>query len=146
MSELDAQSQKLGLRGVLEVYTTSARMVGTANATGAIAGGVAFNALGQNTLLQGSIKVAIGLFLAGILAFTISYVALMIGTIQMDNYFMASKDLSDWEKVIWPQKKKPNVFLTSARRNIIAGLAMGFLSFVCFLIGLANVFVTVVHL
>ena len=74
--------ERLGLRGTLDLISNALRTVGTANATGAITAGASFRFIPD---LQWAIKQITMMFLFGILAFAISYMALLITTIEMEN-------------------------------------------------------------
>jgi hypothetical protein len=57
-------------KAFIEIYNSGLRLVGAANATGALAAGAAFQAFEKRPEAQSSIKIIIGFFFAGIVAFT----------------------------------------------------------------------------
>jgi hypothetical protein len=69
----NAKPERYGWRGTLGLYEGALRLVGGANATGAIATGVAYHSFSANVSVQGTIKFAGVLFLLGILSFAFAY-------------------------------------------------------------------------
>jgi hypothetical protein len=81
----DERPERLGLRGRLAHMESGLRLLGGANATGAIAGGVAFHAFESSLEIQSAVKSAAVLFLFGIFTFTIAYTALFVATDDIDH-------------------------------------------------------------
>jgi hypothetical protein len=133
-------------KGLMDIYTTALRSLGTANATGAIAAGAAFHAFEKVAAAQGSVKAVVMTFLLGVLAFAVSYIALFVTQAEMERYFAQSGEQSDWVKVFWAAPAQGKEQLAGARRSLIVGMFAGLLSLALFLFGLALVLNFVVQL
>jgi hypothetical protein len=81
----DAKTDRLGMRGRIGQLESALRLIGGANATGAIASGAAFHAFAENVAIQGSIKTAAILFLFGIFTFVIASMGLFMMTLDIDH-------------------------------------------------------------
>jgi hypothetical protein len=80
----DIKSDQLGLRGTLALMESALRLLGGANATGALASGVAYHAFAGNAIVQGAVKSAGIFFLFGILTFTVAYVSWFMTSLDID--------------------------------------------------------------
>ncbi|MGA8615106.1 MAG: hypothetical protein WB760_26195 [Xanthobacteraceae bacterium] len=124
------------LRDTLDQTTSTLRMLGTANATGALAAGAAFQSFAAHPEIQMSIKIALLAYLFGIVLFALSYVILLDASIEADFFTMASEERVKWEEIFWLLKKNPGVYAKSAKRAFSAALLFGGASAACFLGGL----------
>jgi hypothetical protein len=98
-------SDRLGLRGRLAHFESALRLLGGANATGAIAAGAAFHAFEKNMDVQNVVKIAAVLFLGGIFAFAMAYVGLFLCTEDIDRS-LHKKDEPTWpEYLFWVPTK-----------------------------------------
>jgi hypothetical protein len=140
--------QPLSVKETFDIYNSTLRLVGAANATGAIAAGAAFQAFEKIPGAQPYIKNVVLVFLFGVLLFTFSSATLFIAQSELDRYFAASrtKERADWEKIISGITKPPETHLRDAKKNWIVALLTGFLSVLLFLGGLAMVMFFVVGL
>jgi hypothetical protein len=68
-----ANPDRLGLRGTFNLIESTLRIIGGANATGALASGAAFHAFHGNVDAQLYIKTAGVLFLLGVIAFCVAF-------------------------------------------------------------------------
>jgi hypothetical protein len=68
-------------KAFIEIYNSALRLIGAANATGTLAAGAAFQAFEKRPEAQSSIKIIIGFFFAGIVAFSNSQMALFLAII-----------------------------------------------------------------
>jgi hypothetical protein len=115
-------------------------LIGAANATGALAAGAAYQAFEKRPEAQSSIKIIIGFFFVGVVAFTISRMAMFLMQVFMNNYFRRQSEPSDWEETIFSDGLiKPTAtkeYLRMARHDLIVMSFAGLLSLVLFLFGL----------
>jgi hypothetical protein len=138
MSEIKS-SERLGLRGRLAHFESTLRLLGGANATGAIAAGAAFHAFEKNADVQSAVKTAAVLFLFGIFTFVIGYVGLFLATHDID-HSLHQKDEPTWpEYLFWIPTKSAEEYRKAAKREFIVTIFGGLASFILFLIGLAYV-------
>ena len=98
--------EPLGFRGRLAHIESAFRLLGGASATGAIAAGAAFHAFKDLPEVQGSVKLAGALFLAGIFTFTIAYVGLFTATHDIE-HALYNKDEPTWPDYLWWVPNKP---------------------------------------
>jgi hypothetical protein len=140
--------QPLSVKETFDIYRSTLRLVGAANATGAIAAGAAFHAFEKLPAAQSFIKYVVLVFLFGVLAFAVSSVAMFISQSEFDRYFVASraKERADWEKIIWGIISKPEAHLLAAKKNWIIAILTGLSSVLLFLGGLAMVMFFVIGL
>jgi len=141
--------QPLGLKGLFDIYQSTLRLVGAANATGAIAAGAAFHSLDKIPEAQSFIKYVALVFLMGVLAFTVSYLGLFIAELEINNYLAATQttERAEWEKIVLGIiKEPPTKHLLEAKKTWIAMVLAGTLSFLLFVVGLALVLFFVVGL
>jgi hypothetical protein len=80
-----SDQERLGLRGRLAHMESALRLLGGANATGAIAGGVALHAFESNVEIQSAVKLAAVLFLFGIFTFVLAYAAFFLTIEDIDH-------------------------------------------------------------
>jgi hypothetical protein len=66
-------SERLGIRGTLTLVENALKLLGGANATGALAVGVAYHTFSASTSNQTTVKVAGILFLIGVALFAVAY-------------------------------------------------------------------------
>jgi hypothetical protein len=142
----DERSNRLGLRGRLAHFESGLRLLGGANATGAIAAGVAYHAFAASPDFQSWVKVSALLFLLGIFTFVIAYMGWFITTLEIDHALHTA------DEPVWPNypfltpSKTAEEYQSDAKKTfIMMGLA-GLVSFIFFLAGLASVLLTAVHL
>jgi allantoicase len=141
--------QPLGLKGLFDIYQSTLRLVGAANATGAIAAGAAFHSLDKIPEAQSFIKYVVLVFLMGVLAFTISYTGLFVAQMEINSYLAARQttERTEWEKILLGIiKDPPTKHLLEAKKTWIVMMLAGLLSFLLFVVGLALVLVFVVRL
>jgi hypothetical protein len=142
--------RRLDLKGVFDVYQSTLRLIGAANATGAITAGAAFHALDKTPEAQQFIKVEALIFLMGVLFFAASYAGLFIALAQINNYLAATQttERTEWEKIfIGPAKDTPDKYLSEAKTSWIGAVLFGLCSFALFMAGLLFVlFVVLVNL
>jgi hypothetical protein len=141
----DTRSERLGVRGTLTLFESTLRLLGGANATGAIASGAALHAFAQNADVQGSIKLAGLFFLFGVLMFVGGYIAMLITTLEMD-FSLRKPGETGAEEVFPIQKKTPEESRKSALRHLGALILAGVLSFAFFMVGIGFVMTMAVHL
>jgi hypothetical protein len=132
----EEKSERLGLRGRLAHIESTLRLLGGANATGAIAAGVAFHAFENNTDVQNAVKVAAILFLFGIFTFAIAYAFLAMTILDVD-HSLYKEGAETWpEYLFWVPNKRAEEYKKAAYREFVV-VAFGLLaSFVLFMIGL----------
>jgi hypothetical protein len=136
----DPPSERLGLRGTLDLISSAFRPGGTANATGAITAGASYRFFSDKPDLQWAIKHITLVFLFGVLTFTVSYIMLFIATVEIDHSLGRSSAQAEWEHIVWaPPQKTAAEYAQSARRNFLIALLFGSLSIVSFLVGLGFV-------
>jgi hypothetical protein len=78
------ESERLGARGTLTLVENALKLLGGANATGALSVGVAYHTFSANTSHQTTIKVAGILFLLGVALFVVAYVLWFMTSIEWD--------------------------------------------------------------
>jgi|ERR1700730_14799386 len=142
----DEKPERLGLRGRLAHIESTLRLLGGANATGAIAAGVAFHTFEKNVDVQNAVKTAAVLFLFGIFAFTVAYVALFQATEDID-HSMHKSDEETWpEYLFWVPTMSAEKYKTQVKREFVFTILGGLLSFVFFLTGLLWILNMAIHL
>jgi len=136
----DEKTDRLGLRGTLDLISNALRTAGTANATGAITAGASYRFFSDKPDVQWAIRYITLLFLFGVLTFALSYIALFIATLDVDNSLDGSSERQPWENIVFasPQKTAAE-YAKSARRTFVIALLSGLLSAVFFLVGLGFV-------
>jgi hypothetical protein len=135
----DTKSERLGLKGRMAHFESALRLIGGANATGAIAAGAAFHAFAQNAGVQSSVKAAAILFLSGIFTFLIAYFFLFFTTLDIENALYKGEKSTWPEYLFWKPEKSAEDYRKAAEREFIVASFAGLASFVCFTVGLASV-------
>ncbi len=103
----DPPSERLGLRGTLDLISTAFRTAGTANATGAITAGASYRFFSDKPDLQWALKHITLVFLFGVLTFAISYIMLFIATVEIDHSLGRSSAQAEWVHIVWAPPQKP---------------------------------------
>jgi hypothetical protein len=136
----DAKTERLGLRGTLALVESALRLVGAANATGAISAGAAFHALGQRAAAQGLIKTAAIIFLGGVMAFALAYFCWFMTAIEMDQSLDTPEDKGAPERALIADQKKrpPEQLRKEATRFFWIMAILGLLSLICFMLGMVS--------
>jgi hypothetical protein len=142
----DEKSQRLGLRGRLAHFESALRLIGGANATGVIAAGAAFHAFAQNANVQSSVKLAAVLFLFGIFAFVVAYLSWFVTVEEIDHSLHKTDDPLWPEYLFWTPSKTAEEYQSSAKKTFIVMIVLGFVSFIFFFIGFANVLLMAIRL
>jgi hypothetical protein len=142
----DEKSERLGLRGRLAHIESALRLLGGANATGAIAAGVAFHAFEKNAEVQSSVKIAALLFLFGIFSFAIAYMSSFMATLDVDHSLHKEGEPTWPEYLFWVPTKSAEEYRKTAKREIVALALSGLVSFILFVVGLGVVLTMAVHL
>jgi hypothetical protein len=140
------KSERLGLRGTFAFFESALRLVGGANATGAIAAGVAFHAFAQNADMQWSVKAAAVSFLFGIFAFIFGYMLLLISALHMNFSLYERDEKGGPDQVLWARKDSPEEYRERAKKEFWRAQIVGFVSFICFLGGLSSALALAVSL
>ncbi len=141
----ETKSERLGLRGLLALTDSALRLLGGANATGAIAAGAAFHALEKYGDAQRAVKWAAIAFLFGILSFVVGYVGWYVATLEID-MSLRKVDEPGPEEIFLISHKSVEDHRRHARGNFILMSFAGLCSFVCFILGLGIVINSVVAL
>jgi hypothetical protein len=132
----DEKNDRLGLRGRLAHMESALRLLGGANATGAIAAGLAFHTFENNADIQTAMKRAVILFLFGIFTFTIAYAALFMATEDID-HSMHKQGEETWpEYLFWVPTKSAEEYKTMVKWEVGVALFGGLASFSIFIVGL----------
>ena len=142
----DTKSDRLGMRGRLAHYESTLRLLGGANATGAIAAGVAFHAFAQNADVQSSVKLAAVMFLAGIFACVIAYPGWFITVLDIDHSLHKESEPTWPEYLFWLPAKTSEEYQSSAKKAFIVAIFLGLASFVFFFFGLASMLLMAIRL
>jgi hypothetical protein len=142
----DEKSERLGLRGRLALIESALRLLGGANATGAIAAGVAFHAFEKNAEVQSSVKIAALLFLFGIFTFAIAFMSLFMATYDIDSSLHKEGEPTWPEYLFWVPIKSAEEYRKAGKREFVASALIGLVSFILFLVGLVVVLTMAVRL
>jgi hypothetical protein len=132
------ENAELKFKGLMDIWIASLRLLGAANATGALAAGAAFQAFDKKPEGQSTIKVLVVLFLIGVVLFALSQIAMFFTQVNMEFYFLRLREPSEWEKAFWNtegQQQQHNP-LVMAKRGYILMTFLGMASLACFLLGL----------
>jgi hypothetical protein len=135
-------TDKLGLRGTLTLFESALRLIGGANATGAIAAGAAYHAFAGKAEVQASIKWAATLFLIGVFAFTLSYASWFMTSLDFDRSLTEKGGFDD----LFPPVRSREHYRKSGKITFFMTLAFGIASFGCFLFGLGDAITMVTRL
>jgi hypothetical protein len=141
----DEKSERLGLRGRLAHMESALRLLGGANATGAIAAAVAFHTFENNAVIQIAVKTAAVLFLFGIFTFTIAYAALFLATEEIDRSMHKQGEETWPEYLFWVPDKSAEEHKTMAKWVFGIALFGGLASFSIFIVGLAVILFMATH-
>jgi hypothetical protein len=134
----DPKSERLGLRGTFAVYDSALRLLGGANATGALAAGVAFHAFDGKADIQGSLKTIAVLFLLGVLMFSVAYVCWFTTVFYID--WAQRKAGEEAPEDVWfPRVRTFEQNRRDARIGFVAMTITGVVSFALFMFGLGEV-------
>ena len=135
----DSNSERLGLRGTLDLLSNALRTIGAANATGAIAAGASFR-FSDVAHGQGGLKIITIIFLIGVLTFIFSYSALLATTFHIDESMGRSLERQPWENILFgvrpPTSEESAKF---ARVAYVIAYYVGVLSLGCFVAGVVFV-------
>jgi hypothetical protein len=143
----EEKSDRLGLRGRLAHIDSTLRLLGGANATGAIAAGAAFHAFEKNADVQNAVKAAAVLFLVGVLAFAIAYTFLFFGTHDIDHSLHKDGEPTWPEYLFWESPtKSAEQYRKQAKFELVVMVFSGLASFVLFFIGLGWIIVMALRL
>ncbi len=122
----DPPSERLGLRGTLDLISSALRTSGTANATGAITAGASYRFFSDKPDLQWAIKYITLVFLFGVATFAVSYIMLLLATIEVDQTLARSSEQNEWEKILWAQPQKTAAeYGQSAQRAYLIAILFG---------------------
>lgn len=141
-----SNNQPLGLKELFDVYQPTLRLVGAANATGAITAGAAFHALPE---AQWYVKYVALIFLMGVFFFAASCAGLFFAQMHINSYLVAiqTADRTEWEKIfVGTIKTPPDEHLSEAKKAWIATVLFSLCSFVLFMAGLLSVLYFIVPL
>jgi hypothetical protein len=78
------ENAELKFKGLMDIWISSLRLLGAANATGALAAGAAFQAFDKKPEAQSTIKVVVIFFLGGVILFALSQIAIFFTQINME--------------------------------------------------------------
>jgi hypothetical protein len=134
----DTKSDRLGVRGTLALIESALKLVGGANATGALSAGVAYHAFIANQLIQQSVARAGVLFLFGVFFFMVAYLCWFFTSVEMD-LSLRVKGEEGPEEALFKGVKTPERSRTSAQRAFLMCAISGAASFSFFALGLALV-------
>ncbi len=140
------KAERLGLRGRLAHIESTLRLLGGANATGAIAAGAAFQAFKETAEIQGAVKAAAVLFLFGIFTFVVAYAGLFFATHDVDHSMLKPGEETWPEYLWWNAGKTPEEYKTAAKSEFVVAVFGALASFVLFCLGLASTLLMVIHL
>jgi hypothetical protein len=141
------ESERLGLRGTLDLISNALRTAGTANATGAITAGATYRFFSDKPDLQWAIKHITLLFLFGVATFVVSYLDLLLATTEVDHFLGHSAARAEWEYILGAEPQKTAAeYAKSARRRFLTAILFGGLSALCFVGGLGWVMLVILYL
>jgi hypothetical protein len=132
----DEKSERLGLRGRLAHLESTLRLLGGANATGAIAAGAAFHAFDKNVDVQNAVKGAAVVFLFGIVTFAVAYASLFMTTHDIDHSLHKDGESTWPEYLFWIPTKTAEEYKKQAKIEMIVTMFSGLASVVLFFFGL----------
>jgi hypothetical protein len=142
----EEKPERLGLRGRLAHIESTLRLLGGANATGAIAAGAAYHAFDKNVDVQDAMKSAGVLFLFGVAAFVIAYAFLFFTTHDVDHSLYKEGEPTWPEYLFWVPTKSTEEYRKQAKRELVVTIFGGLASFVLFFTGLGVILTMAVHL
>lgn len=137
----DANMERLGLKGILATVESGLRLVGGANATGALAAGAALHAFKDNAAALGTVKLSGMLFLFGVLFFAAAYTVWFVMTVNAHLWVRRSAKDVDPERILF----RPHTPKTLEKLQKTAGdkfratFFLGLVSVLCFGLGMAGI-------
>ena len=133
-----ANPDRLGLRGTFNLIESTLRIIGGANATGALASGAAFHAFHGNVDAQLYIKTAGVLFLLGVIAFCVAFAGCFCSAVEADKSLRLDEGAGA-EKILWPNETGTvEEIQKQARNHFIIAMLSGLFSAAFFLFGLLS--------
>jgi hypothetical protein len=112
---------KLDLNGMFDLISSTFRLVGTANATGAIAIGAGFQTFEKMDSLSFA-RIVILLFLFGVAAFVAGYCFLLAARLELDGYLSSkTAERADWEQLFRLKRGT----LSGAKRSFTTAVLLG---------------------
>jgi hypothetical protein len=135
------QNGELKFKGLMDIWTASLRLLGAANATGALAAGAAHQAFDKKPEGQSTIKILVVLFLMGVMLFALSQIVMFVTRQNMEFYFLRLREPTEWEKVFWniDREQQQHNPLAAAKTGYLFMMFLGMASLACFLLGLVLV-------
>jgi hypothetical protein len=132
------ENAELKFKGLMDIWTGSLRLLGAANATGALAAGAAFQAFEKKPEGQSNIKILIVVFLMGVMLFTLSQIVMFVTQQNMEFYFLRLREPTEWEKVFWniAKQRQQDDPLVAAKTGYLFMGFFGMALLACFLLGL----------
>src|SRR5476651_657545 len=124
----ETKTDRLGLRGTLALLESAYRLVGAANATGAIAAGAAFHAFEKYSDVQSFLKIAAFLFLLGVLCFAFVYAIWLFGTIELDQSLYRSDEARSEDVFLARSKQTQKELQKSTRKHFVIAILLALLS------------------
>jgi hypothetical protein len=135
----DPKSERLGVGGTFAIYDSALRLLGGANATGALAAGVAFHAFDGKADIQESLKTIAVLFLLGVLMFSVAYACWLTTRFYIDWALRKAGEEAAPEDVWFPRVKTFEQNRRDARIGFLVMVLTGLASFALFMFGLGQV-------
>jgi hypothetical protein len=142
----EEKPERLGLRGRLAHFESTLRLLGGANATGAIAAGAAFHAFEKNVDVQNAVKTAAILFLFGVFTFATAYAFLFFTTHDIDHSMHADGKPTWPDYLTWVPTKSAEEYRKQAKWEFIVAMFSGLASCVLFFSGLGFILAMAIHL
>jgi hypothetical protein len=135
------ENPELKFKALMDIWAASLRLLGAANATGALAAGAAYQAFDKKPDIQLPMKILVVVFLLGVISFALSQIAMFLTQYSMELYFMRLREPSEWERAFW------NTEMLHQERNHLVGAKwayylmffLGMVSLSCFMLGLVSV-------
>jgi hypothetical protein len=143
---MDEKPERLGLRGRLAHIESTLRLLGGANATGAIAAGAAFHAFDKNADVQNAMKSAAVLFLFGIFTFAVAYTFLFFTTEDVDHSLYKEGEPTWPEYMFWVPIQGAEEYRKKAKYEFVVTMFSALASFVLFFVGIGWILVMAIHL
>ena len=140
------KSDRLGLRGRLTHFESALRLLGGANATGAIAAGAAFHAFDKNVDVQSWLKLSAVLFLFGIFTFVIAYITWFVTVLEIDQALYKDGEPEWPDDLFMRRPKTTDESKASAKNTFVVMVLVGLLSFIFFFTGFATVLMMAIGL
>jgi hypothetical protein len=138
----DIKPDRLGQRGVLALIESAYKLVGGANATGALASGVAYHAFHLNAGVQGTIRNCAIAFLLGTMTFTIAYAVLITASIDLDRSLDGPSGYDD----LLLTNKTQAALRKSGKNQLLMSMFIALISLILFFLGIVSVASMAIHL